>query len=53
MPLNAHSLFGEEIAVYAMVVDALNADAEAFYLGFGFAKLGTGTKRLFLPLKSI
>lgn len=44
---------GEEIAVYAMVVDALNAEAEAFYLSFGFAKLGTGTNRLFLPLRSI
>ena len=43
----------DEIAVYAMVVDALNAEAEAFYLSFGFAKLGTGTNRLFLPLRSI
>ena len=33
----------EEIAIYAMVVDALDADAEAFYLRFGFAKLGAGT----------
>ena len=43
----------DEIAVYAMVVDALNADAEAFYQGFGFTKLSTATNRLFLPLKSI
>jgi ribosomal protein S18 acetylase RimI-like enzyme len=43
----------EEIAVHAMVVDALNADAEAFYRGFGFTKLSTATNRLFLPLKSI
>ncbi len=44
---------GDEIAIHAMVVDALNAEAEAFYLGFGFAKLGSDTNRLFLPLKSI
>ena len=43
----------DEIAVYAMVVDALNAEAEAFYLNFGFSKLSSETKRLFLPLKSI
>lgn len=43
----------DEIAVYAMVVDALNADVEAFYQGFGFTKLSTATNRLFLPLKSI
>ena len=28
-------------AVYAMVVDALNADAEAFYQGFIFMNLST------------
>ena len=44
---------GDEIGVYAMVVDALNADAEAFYQGFGFSKLNAATNRLFLPLKSI
>jgi len=43
----------DEIAVYAMVVDALNAEAEAFYISFGFAKLGTDTNRLFLPLQSL
>lgn len=43
----------DEIAVYAMVVDALNADAEAFYQSFGFTKLSTATNRLFLTLKSI
>ena len=44
---------GDEIAIYAMVVDALNVKAEAFYKSFGFAKLSTDTNRLFLPLKSI
>ena len=38
----------EEIAVYAMVVDALNADAEAFYQCLGFIMLGKETNRLFL-----
>ncbi len=44
---------GDEIAVYALVVDALNADAEAFYLSFGFARMNSESNRLFLPLKSI
>ncbi|HER25736.1 MAG TPA: GNAT family N-acetyltransferase [Rhodospirillales bacterium] len=43
----------DEIGVYAMVVDALNTDAEAFYQGFGFSKLNAATNRLFLPLKSV
>jgi GNAT superfamily N-acetyltransferase len=43
----------DDIAVYAMVVDALNIEAEAFYLSFGFTKLISDTNRLFLPLKSI
>ncbi len=43
----------DEIAVYAMVVDAINNDAEAFYQGFGFVNLVTASNRLFLPLKSI
>lgn len=43
----------DEIAVYAMVVDALNADAKAFYQGFGFINLREPTTRLFLPLKSL
>ena len=42
----------DQIAVYAMVVDALNIEAEAFYQSFGFVKLGKDTNRLFLPLKS-
>ena len=43
----------DEIAVYAMVVDALNTEAKAFYRSFGFIKLSSDTNRLFLPLKSI
>lgn len=43
----------DEIAVYAMVVDALNAYAKAFYQGFSFINLREPTTRLFLPLKSL
>ncbi len=43
----------DEIAVYAMVVDALNTEAEAFYQSFGFVMFGKGSNRLFLPLKSL
>ena len=43
----------DDVAVYAMVVDALNIEAEAFYRSFGFTKLSSDTNRLFLPLKSI
>jgi GNAT superfamily N-acetyltransferase len=42
----------DEIAVYAMVVDTLNSEAEGFYMSFGFTKLSSDTNRLFLPLKS-
>lgn len=49
-------IFGisNEIAIYAMVVDALNEGAERFYQQFGFLPLNTDnkTRRLFLPLKS-
>lgn len=41
-----------EIAVYAMVVDAINDDAKWFYEHFGFACLCDAPARLFLPLKS-
>jgi len=42
----------DEIAVYAMVVDALDTEIEVFYMSVGFTKLGTDTNRLILPLKS-
>ncbi len=42
-----------EIAIYAMVVDAINADAQRFYEQFGFTRLSADNARLFLPLKSI
>lgn len=43
----------DEIAIYAMVVDAINDRAQYFYEQFGFSPLGSGNPRLFLPLKSI
>ncbi len=44
---------GEEIAIYAMVVDAINEQAEHFYRQFGFDQLSSRAHRLFLPLKSL
>lgn len=43
----------DDIAIYAMVVDAINQQAEAFYQRYGFTPLAHGSGRLFLPLKSI
>lgn len=42
----------DEIAIYALVVDAIDDRAQRFYEQFGFASLGTVHRRLFLPLKS-
>lgn len=42
-----------EIAIYAIVVDAINKEAESFYLQYGFARLASEGKRLYLPLKSL
>lgn len=42
----------DEIAIYAMVVDAINEGAGRFYQQFGFLPLNTESQRLFLPLKS-
>jgi ribosomal protein S18 acetylase RimI-like enzyme len=42
-----------EIAIYAMVVDAINERAQRFYEKFGFIPLSSGSGRLFLPLKSV
>jgi GNAT superfamily N-acetyltransferase len=44
---------GEQIAVYAMIVGAIDDNAKAFYEQFGFIRLGQEGRRLFLPLKSI
>lgn len=42
-----------EIAIYAVVVDAIDKNAKSFYQQFGFISLGTRVRRLFLPLKSL
>lgn len=42
-----------EIAIYAMVVDAIDAEAARFYQQYGFLSLNQDGRRLFLPLKSI
>ncbi|RLC23227.1 MAG: GNAT family N-acetyltransferase, partial [Deltaproteobacteria bacterium] len=43
----------DQIAIYAMVVDAVNKKAKDFYEQFGFARLSNNSSRLFLPLKSM
>lgn len=43
----------DDIAIYAMVVDAIDERAQRFYEQFGFSLLSSGSRRLFLPLKSI
>ncbi len=43
----------DQIAIYAMVVDAINDSAKRFYKQFGFTHLSDDSPRLFLPLKSI
>ena len=42
----------DQIAIYAMVVDAINNNAKGFYEQFGFVHLSDNSPRLFLPLKS-
>lgn len=42
----------DQIAIYAMVVDAIDNNAKGFYERFGFARLSDNSSRLFLPLKS-
>lgn len=43
----------DEIAIYAMIVDAIDERAQQFYEQFGFSLLNSGSQRLFLPLKSM
>ena len=43
----------DQIAIYAMVVDAINENAKGFYEQFGFIRLRDDSPRLFLPLKLI
>lgn len=43
----------DEIAIYTMVVDAIDERAQYFYEQFGFSLLSSDNQRLILPLKSI
>ena len=43
----------EEIAIYALVVDARDERASRFYRAFGFMPLVEQRNRLFLPLGSV
>ena len=43
----------QEIAIYAMVVDAIDKQATSFYRQYGFSTLGSHEHRLYLPLKSL
>ncbi|MCY4035002.1 MAG: GNAT family N-acetyltransferase [Hyphomicrobiales bacterium] len=47
------SAISSEIGIYALVVDAIDESAKAFYEHFGFNVLMQGGTRLFFPLKSI
>jgi len=46
-------MVSDEIAIYALVVDAIDDSARAFYAQYGFQPLSSRKQRLFLPLKSI
>jgi len=43
----------DQIAIYAMVVDAIDDNAKGFYEQFGFTRLSDDSPRLFLPLISV
>ena len=43
----------DEVAVYALVVDAINSHAKDFYERFGFIPFSDNTSRLFLAIKSL
>jgi GNAT superfamily N-acetyltransferase len=43
----------EKLGIHAVVVDAIDADASAFYQRIGFLPLTDDEKRLFLPLDTI
>ncbi len=43
----------EKLGIYAVVVNALDAEAKAFYERFGFLPLTHDEMRLFLPLSTI
>jgi GNAT superfamily N-acetyltransferase len=44
---------GRELAIYAVELDAMDDEARAFYLKYGFVSLKDDPKHLYLPLKRI
>jgi predicted GNAT family N-acyltransferase len=46
-------LASQEVAMYALVVDAKNEQAKAFYQTYGFIAFEDHPMRLFLPLDTI
>jgi GNAT superfamily N-acetyltransferase len=42
----------DQIAIYTIVVDAIDNNTKGFYERFGFASLSDNSSKLFLPLKS-
>ena len=47
------ALASQLMAVYAVVVDALNANAAKFYRQFGFIQLPSQALKLFLPMDTV
>jgi len=43
----------DQIAIYALVVDAIDNQAASFYTQYGFSPIAINSQRLFLPLKNI
>jgi predicted GNAT family N-acyltransferase len=51
--LNRIALASETLAVHAVIVDALDANAAAFYEKYGFVPFPSDTRRLFLPMATV
>jgi GNAT superfamily N-acetyltransferase len=51
--LKRASRSGKQVAAYAVSVDAIDANAAAFYQRFGFSPLAGHSNRLYLPMASI
>lgn len=43
----------QDVGIFAVVVDALNEEAKAFYLRYGFIALQSSSLSLFIPLKTV
>ena len=51
--INRTVAISPEIGIYAIIVDAIDKQAQAFYQKFGFCPLNSTKRRLFLPLKPL